>query len=155
VTAPGSIEILLFALDDRRFALPTDSVREIVRAVAVRPLPRAPLVVEGLIDVRGQLVPLFDLRRRFGLPARELSTSEHFILGATATRPVAVRVDRTLAVATVPKASVHDPRGVVPDASAYLGAITLPDGLVLIHDLDTFLSAAEAATLDAAMAEQP
>ncbi len=153
MTSGGLIEILLFEIDDRRFALPTRSVREVVRAVAVRPLPRAPHVVEGLIDVRGEVVPLFDLRRRFGLPARELSPGEHFILGATAARPVAVRVDRTLAVATVPAASVHDPRGVVPDVAPYLGAITMPDGLVLIHDLDTFLSAAEAATLDAALAE--
>jgi purine-binding chemotaxis protein CheW len=149
------LEILLFELDDRRFALSARAVREVVRAVAVRPLPGAPRVVAGLIDVRGSVVPLFDLRLRFGLPAREISPSEHFILGETAARPVAVRADRTLSMLTVPAGSVHDPRGVVPDAADHLGAITLPDGLVLIHDLATFLSAAEAATLEAAMAELP
>jgi purine-binding chemotaxis protein CheW len=104
-------------------------------------------VVEGLVDVRGQVVPVFDLRRRFGMAPQALSPSEHFILGLTARRLVAVRADRVQAVLPVAPGQVHDPRRAVPAAEQVAGVVTLPDGLVLIHDLDTFLSEAEAATL--------
>jgi purine-binding chemotaxis protein CheW len=155
MAARAALDLLLFELEDRRLALPTRVVREVVRAVAVRPLPRAPAVVEGLIDVRGQVVPVFDLRRRFRLTPRPLGLSEQLIIAETQRRVVAVRADRTIDVVAVDPAQVHDPRAVVPDADQVAGVVTLPDGLVLIHDLDTFLTQAEAATLEAALAEAP
>ena len=69
-------EVLLFTLEGQRYALPLEDVRELVRAVRLTPLPRAPAVVEGLLNLRGELLPVLDLRRRFRLPARRLSASD-------------------------------------------------------------------------------
>jgi len=124
---------------------------EIVRAVAISPLPNAPPVIEGLIDVRGRVVPVFNLRRRFGLPSREIDVADHFILARASRRVAALHVDRALELADVDEAGVAWLADAVPTATQVAGVATMPDGLALIHDVDAFLSAAEVESLDAAM----
>jgi CheW-like domain len=83
VTGPGAnhrVEILVFEISGLRFALLASDVRELTRAVAIVPLPRAPRIVEGIINVRGSLVPVLDIRRRFHLAQRAASHMDHLIL---------------------------------------------------------------------------
>lgn len=142
--------ILVFCLDDVRFGLWADDVAEIIRAVWVTLLPGAPDVIEGVIDVRGELVPVLDVRRRFGLDARPLSPDDHMVLVRVGTRRRAVRADRVLELANVAPAEVAQAGDLeVPHVA---GVARLADGLVLLHDLATFLSAAEARALDQALA---
>jgi purine-binding chemotaxis protein CheW len=146
------MRFLLFLIDDARYAVRADAVAEIVRAVAVNPLPNAPAVIEGLIDVRGELAPVFDLRRRFGSTSRPVDIADHFILVRATNRLAALHVDRVLDLADVPDADVSRVADYVSQADHVAGVATLPDGLALIHDVDAFLSAAEADSLDAAIA---
>jgi len=146
------VRLLLFLLDETRFAIRADAVNEIVRAVAVTPLPNAPAVILGIIDLRGSIVPVFDLRRRFGMPAKDVDLPDHFIIARSARRVAALHVDRVLDLADVDDASVA-PIDNAPRLRHHLaGVATLPDGMALIHDLDAFLSAAEADSLDSALA---
>jgi purine-binding chemotaxis protein CheW len=145
------LDILIFSLEKQQYGLRLDNVREIVRAVAVTPLPGAPPAIAGIISIRGTIVPVFDLRVRFGLPARQLGPSEHFIVAVAQSRTAALRVDSTDWLASVDEASLGDTRTAVADTKHIEGVALLPDGLVLIHDLDTFLSASESAALDAAL----
>jgi purine-binding chemotaxis protein CheW len=126
-------------------------VRELVRAVAITPLPHAPSVIEGVVDVRGCVLPVLDVRARFGLPARPLDPSDHFIVASAGPRGVILRVDRATHLALVDEASVQTPQTLGPSAIYVAGVAKLEGGLVLIHDLTTFLSAAEAASLDEAL----
>jgi|SRR6218665_1044873 len=154
MVTPSPREVLLFTLEEQRYALPVEDVRELVRAVRLTPLPQAPDVVEGLFNLRGELIPVLDMRRRFRLPARRLLSSDHFIIAQAGARPVALRVDRAEGLLPL-EADMLDatPRG-LPGVDYVAGAIKLPDGLVLLHDLRTFLSAAEALKLDAALVEE-
>lgn len=145
-------EILLFQVQDQRFGLPAARVREVQRVVAIVPLPKAPASVEGLIDVRGRLVPVFGIRGRFRMPARELDPSEHLVLAEARGRLVALRVDRVLDLVEIAERDVEDPRGLVEGTEHVAGVARLEDGLVLIHDLDALLSQAEEAELEAAIA---
>jgi purine-binding chemotaxis protein CheW len=149
------MRLLLFTIDDGRYALRAEVVAEIVRAVSVTPLPNAPSVIEGIIDVRGRVVPVFDLRKRFGLPSRELDVADQFVIARAATRLAALHVDRALDLADVDDAAVTSLAAEVPSAQHITGVATMPDGLALIHDVDAFLSAAESASLDAAMSTNP
>ena len=145
------MRLLLFVVDDVQYAVRSDVVAEIVRAVAVTPLPNAPDVIEGIIDVRGRIVPVFDLRLRFGRRSRSVIPADHFILVRAATRLAALHVDRVLDLIDV-DASAIDPMGAqVSSAPQVAGVALLPDGMALIHDVDAFLSAAEAASLDSAL----
>ena len=58
-----------FRVGDVEYAVPIQSVREIVAPLPITPLPHAPPAVSGVIDHRGEVIPIVDLRKRFGLPA--------------------------------------------------------------------------------------
>jgi purine-binding chemotaxis protein CheW len=125
----------------------------LLRAVSIAPLPRSPAIVEGVINVRGTLVPVLDIRKRFGLPASEVAPSNHLILAEAGGRKVALRVDRAHELVTV------DSRDIVPaDASiagegVVSGMARLPDGVLVIHDLERFLSLDERKATELALAE--
>lgn len=146
------MQLLLFTLDSSRYAIASASVAEIVRAVAITPLPGAPGVVAGVIDVRGKLVPVFDLRRRFGLPTREVDPADHFIIARTQSRTAALHVDQVLDLVDIDEQSIADPREHVAGAPLVAGVAMAEDGLALISDVEMFLSRAEQDTLDAALA---
>lgn len=150
--AERGTEVLVFEVADQKYALPTRDVREIVRAVAITPLPDAPAVIEGVVNVRGQVLPVLDVRARFGLPARALDLSDHFIVASAGARGVILRVDRATHLAFVDEASVQPPESLGASSGYVAGVAKLEDGLVLIHDVATFLSAAESASLEAALA---
>ncbi|WP_224244847.1 chemotaxis protein CheW [Hyalangium gracile] len=144
-------EVLLFTLEGQRYALPSADVRELVRAALLTPLPRAPDVVEGLLNLRGELLPVLDLRRRFRLPPRPLSPSDHFIVAQAGARRVVLRVDRTEEMLAIQPGTLDETPRTLPGVGYVAGAVKLPDGLVLVHDLRTFLSEAEALALDSAL----
>jgi purine-binding chemotaxis protein CheW len=145
---------LLFTLDAQRFALPVAAVRETVPAVAVTPLAGAPGVVEGLVDVGGTATPVLDLRARFGLPARPVSTADHLVLAEAGARPVALRVDRAVDVVLLDDDAVSAARPGETALRHLAGVAHLDDGLVLIADLEAFLSQAESQALAAALARE-
>ena len=144
-------EVLVFEVGGQRYGLPIADVLELVRAVAITPLPDAPAFVEGIVNVRGRVLPVLDVRGRFRLPAKPLDPSDHFIIASAGARGVILRVDRATQLALVDASAVQPPETLGPGATYVAGVARLDDGLVLIHDLATFLSAAEAASLDDAL----
>ena len=148
---PRTREILVFEVGGQRYGLPTVDVRELVRAVTITPLPNAPAVIEGVVNVRGRVLPVLDVRARFRLPAKALDPSDHFIVASAGPRGVILRVDRATHLALIEEASVQPPETLGPGATYVAGVAKLEDGLVLIHDLATFLSAAEASSLEEAL----
>jgi purine-binding chemotaxis protein CheW len=117
------------------------------------PLPKAPPIVEGVINVHGQVVPVLDIRARFGLPPKALSHTDHLIVARVGSRVVALRADRALNLAHLDEQHIEDASQIAPSAEYISGVAKLPDGLVLIHDLRTFLEEAEATALDRALSD--
>lgn len=150
-TAVEHAEILVFELDTQRYALCSSEVRELLRAVTVVPLPRAPAIVEGIINVRGDVVPVLDVRTRFGIRAKPAEHTDHLIVARAGSRLVALRTDRALGLTRVDAGAVASGQSIASGLEYLAGVACLPDGLVLIHDLSTFLSQAEAAALDEAL----
>lgn len=144
--------LIAFRLEPARFGLPIERVREIVRAVAVTPLPGAPPIVEGVLDYRGRrLVPVLDPRKRAGLPPVELHPDQHFIVAEAGTRWVALRVDRVEGVVEVSRLAIEQAVAAIPAAPYVAGLARLPDGLLVIYDLARFLSLDEMQRLDHAI----
>jgi purine-binding chemotaxis protein CheW len=144
-----SVRWVAFALAGQRYALPLETVSHIVRAAAVTPLPLAPDSVAGALDLGGRVVPVYDLRRRFGLPERPLGLDDHFVIARTSERYVALIVDQPLGL--IEAQAMSDGGALAPHLRHLLGVLSLPDGLVLIHDLESFLSLEEEAALRRAM----
>jgi purine-binding chemotaxis protein CheW len=147
------LDLVIFPLGSQRYAIAADRVQEVIRAVAIARLPQAPTVVEGMINVRGQLVPVLDLARRLDHAVREVELSDHFVIARATTRLVAFRAQGAATLERVEPGLIEDLRTYVRGAAHVSGIAKLPDGLVLIHDLDTFLSAAEAEALEEALSQ--
>jgi purine-binding chemotaxis protein CheW len=146
------VEMLVFEVAAQHYALVAADVVEIVRAVAVVPLPRAPLAVEGVVNVRGSVLPVLDVRKRFRLPAKKLAPSDHFILAKAAEYTVVLRADRVLELRQVPAQDITEAKQVLPHSEYVAGVVKLPDGLVLLHDVSTFLSQGELSSLEEPLA---
>lgn len=124
-----------------------------VRAAALAPLPRAPEIVLGILDLQGDIIPVIDLRSRFRLPRRPIRCDDHFVVARTPRLTLGLCVDATYEVAEVPSREIVEPESIV-DGTGYLSGVTRTrDGLVLIHDLDALLFPAEEAELEMALAQ--
>jgi purine-binding chemotaxis protein CheW len=143
-----SAQWVVFCLDAGRYALPLSSVERIVRAAHITPLPRAPDNILGVLNVQGQVLPVYNLRQRFGLPERSIDLEDQFVIARTTRRTVVLVVDSAQGV--IERHAVAA-AGTAPDSTDIRGVIALEDGLVLIHDLNRFLSPQEASALDEAI----
>ena len=144
---------LLTRIADLRVAFPADAVQAIHRAVLVAPLPGAPSVIEGVVHVRGEPVPVLDLAERLALPPRPvLSPDEHLVLLAAGGRTVAVRVDEAEELIELDARAIERGEGLVAASRTVMGVARTDDGTVTIHDPAAFLSQAEADALGRALA---
>jgi purine-binding chemotaxis protein CheW len=146
-------QLLVFCLDDRLYALPLTVAERVIRAVEVTPLPNAPAIVLGAINVHGRVLPVLNVRRRFVMPEREISPADWFLLAHAARRTVVLVVDESQGVVERPHSEIVRSTQIVPRLEQFPGVVRLDDGLVLIHDLERFLSLDESRTLDGAMDE--
>src|SRR5688500_5027212 len=90
--------VLSFSLDEVRYALPLESVERVVRSVEITPLPDAPEVILGVINVRGRIIPVADIRSRFRLPPKDMTLEDKLIIARTARRSLAVVADEVSGV---------------------------------------------------------
>ena len=147
-------QLVVFALDEQRFAIPLQAIERVVRAVEITPLPDAPEFVLGVINVQGRVVPVFDVRGRFRLPARELDLNDQFIIAQSSRRMVALVVDAVLGVVECAEADVTTAEQILPGLHCVAGVLKREDGMILIHDRDEFLSHQAQAALEDAMTDQ-
>jgi purine-binding chemotaxis protein CheW len=147
-------QLVVFRLDAQSYAVPLSAVERIVRAVEVTPLPQAPAIVLGVIDVEGRILPVLNLRRRFGLPDQDIRPTDQFLIAQTAQRAVVLVIGEAQDVIERSAAEIVGPARIVPGLEQIQGVIKLEDGLALIHDLEKFLSLDEARSLDEAMRQE-
>lgn len=145
-------QLLVFFLNGQRHALHLASVERVVRAVSITPLPKAPNVVAGVINVQGRLLPVIATRRRFGLAEREIALSDRLIIAHTPQRLVALLVDAVAGVISYPAGDIVSPHAIAEGLEYVHGIVKLSDGLLLISDLAAFLSIDEKRALDASLA---
>jgi purine-binding chemotaxis protein CheW len=144
VTDAGAVNdathhILVIETAGQRFGLPLTAVREVLPMAAPTPVPGS-LALEGVLNVRGTVLPVLDLRRCLGLPAKVAEPGDHLVVGWAGQRLVAVHVDRALALIELPGGALQgvdlapaDPARVAKTA----------DGLVVLPDLAALLAAGE------------
>ena len=151
------MDILTFALDSQPYAFRADHVVQVVQVVAIAPLAGAPPGVEGVVNVRGTMIPVFDLRGRFGLPERPIDPAQHLVILKIGARSAAVRVDSAEDFISIPDSDVTAPgalaEGAMGDAhSPYAAGVAVtPGGTMVIYDLAAFLTPSESLALEQAM----
>ncbi|MGH7444628.1 MAG: chemotaxis protein CheW [Longimicrobiales bacterium] len=144
-------EVLRFDIGELRCAIPLTHVREVVRAVALTPLPGAPPVIEGVIDVRGAVVPVVNLGSRLGVETTPVRPSQALVLVWTGERLVALRVDRVEWIEPLDDDDVASAERLTRGPLALAGVARTRDGLVLLQDPEALLQQAETEAIDAAL----
>lgn len=132
--------------------LPATAVREIVRAVAIAPLPAGPTILEGVVNLRGALVPVIDVRRRLGMAPRTLDADEFLVILESGGRTLAMRVDEVDDLVAMQPRQARSPAELSPALVHLAGLGALPDGTVVIYDPAAFVTQAETEAIDAAVA---
>ena len=136
-------EIVVFKLDEQRYALYLSVVERIVHAVEITPLPKAPAIVLGVINFGGKVIPVVNLRKRLNFNGRAIQLTDKLIIAKTSKRIIALLVDEVTGLLENTDQGMILPDSVLPNLEYVDGIIKLTDGLVLIHDLDKFLSLEE------------
>jgi purine-binding chemotaxis protein CheW len=149
-----SLQLVPFLLDDHRYALHLGVVDRVIPAVEITPLPRAPGIVLGLINIRGKIIPTLNIRRRLRLPERETELKDHFIIANTSKRTVAIPVDMVRGVIQISDREITKAMDILPGLEYVEGVVRLKEGLLLIHDLERFLSLEEGTILDEALSDR-
>lgn len=148
------VQLAVFRVGEWRLALPLASVQRVVRAVEVTALPNAPAIVLGLIDVAGTVLPVLNLRQRLGLATQPVTPDDQFLIARTKARTVVLVIDEAMGVRSGNTVELAGTPNVLRGSEHIQGVVRLEDGLVLIQDLEKFLSSGEALALDQAMRKE-
>ncbi|MFA7383922.1 MAG: chemotaxis protein CheW [Desulfurivibrionaceae bacterium] len=146
-------EFLVFSLDDQYYALRLGAVERVVRAVEVTPLPNAPEIVRGIINVQGRIVPVIDLRRCFRFPEREIRLSDQFVISSVSQREVVFAVDEVHGVVRCTEEAVVPVAEIFPGIGTVKGVMKFTAGMVIITDLDKVLYPVEESRPDEGLTE--
>lgn len=145
-------QYLVFLLDDQRYALHLSAIDRVVRMVHITPVSSVPDILLGIVNLEGVVIPVMDVRQRFNLPEREISLSDRLIFARTKRRSVALIADTVSGVIECSEYSLISAERILPELAHVEGVIKFEDGLILIHNLDKFLSLEEEAAVDLAVA---
>jgi purine-binding chemotaxis protein CheW len=129
-----AIEILLFEVSDLHLGVGSSGVHNVLRAVSLLQLPKSPAGVEGVINLRGQVVPVLDLRSLLDLPRKPMEHTDHLIVLHVEEGLVAIRVDRAVDLVRLEESDIEKTEGMLADMP-YSDAIAKTVG-GLIHILD-------------------
>jgi purine-binding chemotaxis protein CheW len=154
--AVPQVQLVTFRVGGEEFGLDVFAVHEILRYQAPTPMPRAPEFVEGVLDVRGTLVPIVDLRRRFETPQVEYDEDTRIVLVDFNDERLGLVVDSVTEVLRAPETAVSPPPAYIRGLAAEFvrGIVRVGDRLVVLIDLDRILSSDERIALAAAPPEE-
>ncbi|OUM98775.1 MAG: chemotaxis protein CheW [Paenibacillaceae bacterium ZCTH02-B3] len=125
---------IVFKLADESYGIEVDKVRTIERMSPVTRVPKTPPFVKGVINLRGNVVPVIDLRGRFGLPEVEPDANTRIVIVSVADMEVGFIVDSANDVIDLTEDMIEDPPEIVGGVKAkYLrGVAKLEDGRLLV-----------------------
>ncbi|KAF0142547.1 MAG: cheW2 [Stygiobacter sp.] len=133
-------KIVLFNLDDLKYAFQLSAVERVVTSVEITPLPKAPDIVLGIVNYQGLIIPVIDIRKRFRLPTKELSLEAQFVIAKTSKRLIVIVVDSVSGVYELGKSQIVDSAEAFPYTVYLSGISKIDSNIVLITDLEKFLT---------------
>lgn len=136
------LQLVTFSIGEEEFGVDILKVQEIIRTMEITKVPRAPEFVEGVINLRGKVIPIIDLHRRFGLDSKTHDKHTRIIVIEINNMIVGFVVDSVSEVLRIPASTVEPPPPVVAGLeSEYISGVgKLQDRLLILLDLDRLLS---------------
>ena len=142
----NEIQVACFRLGDDVYAADIMRIKGIIRPLKMTTLPKAPAFVEGVINLRGDVIPVVDLRSRFDFPRRANDQSTRLLIVKVACQLLGLVVDEVTEVITVPVKDIKPaPQlAAVIGAEYLIGVCLVKESMVMLLNLDRIISAREA-----------
>ncbi|HJZ83602.1 MAG TPA: chemotaxis protein CheW [Polyangia bacterium] len=139
------VQLAAFRIGDEEFAIDIMRIKQIIHPQKITKVPKAPRFVEGVVELRGAILPIVDLRRRFDVPNRELTRASKYIIVSIDDRLIGLVVDAVSQVLRVPRADIKPPPEFGPTGGPtfFTGVCQVGDRIVMILDLDQVLTRQE------------
>ncbi|MHB1126221.1 MAG: chemotaxis protein CheW [Bacillota bacterium] len=149
-------QLVVFQLVGETYGIDIANVHEIIRMKNITVVPRTPRFVEGVINLRGRIIPVIDLRKRFGIPPGEKTQNTRIMVVEVGDVTVGMIVDSVLEVLRLPVAEIEPPPPMVGGVDvAYLrGVGKVASNLIILLNLEEILHQDEQAQLQTAMLEE-
>ncbi|MEA2721783.1 MAG: purine-binding chemotaxis protein CheW [Candidatus Eremiobacteraeota bacterium] len=150
-----TIQVVSFKLASEEYGVDIAQVQEINRMVAVTHVPRAPQFMEGVINLRGQLIPIIDLRARFGMPRAEHTKNTRIVVTEIGTKRVGMVVDSVSEVLRLAVDQIEPAPEMITgvDTEYIRGVGKIEDRLIILLDLAKIITGSEKRELDSADVE--
>ncbi len=148
-TTNSSDQFVSFTLDREEYGIPIVKVQEIIRYENLTRVPQTPDFVEGVLNLRGQVIPVIDLRQRFGLSCMDHSDSSRIIVVEIDQRVVGLIVDSVTEVRTIEKNQIvpPPPMGTSVEREYIAGMGNVEERLVILLELNEIFALEEQETL--------
>jgi len=143
------LQVVSFNLHGEEYAVEITKVKEIILLEGVTRVPQMPDFIEGIINLRGNVIPVIDLRKRFGLPCPEPDDHTRIVVTRMGDRIVGLIVDSVSQVMKIPQSNIQDPPDTIAGlAGEYLtGVGKIDERLIILLDIEKIMSADEMQSL--------
>ncbi|MGE5584889.1 MAG: chemotaxis protein CheW [Bacillota bacterium] len=141
--AGGTRHVVVFQLGRELYAVSISDVREIVRMQPITPVPSAPDYVEGVVNLRGQVIPVLNLARRLGIPVQPVTPATRIVVVQAGQDTIGMIVDSVVKVAHIAQQDIERPEALAKEGAslAYIvGIARAEDRLITLIDLEQALS---------------
>lgn len=147
-------QLVVFELSGESYGVDIGAVNTIIRMQDITEIPRSPEFVEGVINLRGSIIPVIDLRMRFGLPQGEATKASRIVVVEAVGQMIGLVVDAVTETMRLADGSIEPPSPIVTsvDSEYVRGVGKLENRLVILLDLDKVLSSSDVETLRSAEA---
>lgn len=145
------IQLACFRVGEQMYALDILRIREVIRPQKLTPVPKAPKFIEGVINLRGAVIPVVDLRKRFDQPVRKGNNKVRTLVCVLGGKIIGLVVDEVVEVKNFARHEIQPaPRFIKGGAGTdyFLGVCQRQDELVMIMNLEKILSTDEKIDLD-------
>ena len=143
------LQLVGFRIDVKQYAVDIGRVIEIIYYKTATPLPQSPAFIEGVVDLRGIVIPVLDLKKRLRLPSTSTERPHHILIVRVQDKTIGMVVDEVKQVLQIDESQIQSPQKILKGAASkhLQGICKLNDQLVFILSLDTLLSGDEQAQL--------
>lgn len=144
-------QLVVFDLAGEHYGVDIAVVEGIIKMQAITAVPHAPAFVEGVTNLRGKVLPVIDLRKRFGLPTANVTKDSRIVVVEMAGQTVGMVVDGVSEVLRISTEAIEPPSPIVTtlDSAFIRGIAKVGERLVILLDLSKVLSVQEATELKA------
>jgi purine-binding chemotaxis protein CheW len=143
--SPGDIQLACFSLGEKLFAVDIMRIKEILLPQKLSCLPRASELLDGVINLRGDVIPVMNMRTRFSMPVGDVDKPGKLLIVSLARQVLALIVDDVLEVISVPVEEIKPPFHMVTGVGMefLLGVCLSNEQVYMILDIDSLLGSQE------------